>query len=75
MQNSISLQRRMARIHIAVLKGQLNEWLLIQTCSDLSQNKYCHQSLFELANSEIPGIQSFCVPTTEVVLCSHYRNY
>ena len=29
------------------------------------------KSLFEFANSEIPGIQSFCVPTTEIIEKKH----
>ena len=44
MQNGISLQYLMVRMHVTVLVGQLNEWLLMQACSDLSLDKY-HQSL------------------------------
>ena len=44
MQNGISLQCPMVRMHVMVLVGQLNEWLLMQACSDLSLDKY-HRSL------------------------------
>ena len=43
--------------------GTINEWLLMQACSDLSLDKF--------ANSEIPGIQSFWVPTTEIIENKH----
>ena len=46
MQNGISLQCPMLRMHVMVLVGQLNEWLLMQACSNLSLDKYCHQSLY-----------------------------
>ena len=46
MQNGISLQNPMVRMHVMVLVGQLNEWLLMQACSNLSLDKYCHQSLY-----------------------------
>ena len=45
MQNGIFLQHPMVRMHVMVLVGQLNEWLLMQACSDLSLDKY-HQSLY-----------------------------
>ena len=66
MQCGISLQRPMVRMHVMVLVGQLNEWLLMQACSDLSP-----KCLFEFANSEIPGIQSFWVPTAEIIENKH----
>ena len=46
MQSGISLQRPMVRMHVMVLVGQLNEWLLMQACSDLSLDKYYHQSVY-----------------------------
>ena len=46
MQNSISLQCPMVRMHVMVLVGQLNEWLLMQVCSNLSLDIYYHQSLY-----------------------------
>ena len=46
MQNDISLQRPMVRMHVTVLVGQLNKWLIMQACSDLSLDKYCYQSLY-----------------------------
>ena len=46
MQNGISLERPMVRMHVMVLVGQLNEWLLMQVCSNLSLDIYYHQSLY-----------------------------
>ena len=46
MQNGIFLQHAMVRMHVMVLVGQLNEWLLMQACSYLSLDKYYHQSLY-----------------------------
>ena len=46
MQNGISLQCPMVRMHVMVLVGQLNEWLLMQACSNLSLDKYYHQRLY-----------------------------
>ena len=46
MQNDISLQCPMVRMHVTVLVGQLNKRLLMQACSDLSLDKYYHQSLY-----------------------------
>ena len=46
MQNGISLERPMVKMHVTVLVGQLNKWLLMQACSDLSLNEYCHQRLY-----------------------------
>ena len=46
MQSGISLQHPMVRMQVMVLVGQLKEWLLMQACSDLLLDKYCHQSLY-----------------------------
>ena len=46
MQNGIFLQHAMVRMHVMVLVGQLNEWLLMQVCSNLSLDIYYHQSLY-----------------------------
>ena len=46
MQNDISLQCPMVRMHVTVLVEQLHKWLLMQACSDLSLDRYCHQSLY-----------------------------
>ena len=46
MQNGISLQCPMLRMHVMVLVGQLNEWLLMQACSNRSLDKYYHQRLY-----------------------------
>ena len=46
MRNGISLQHPMIRMHVMVLMGQLNKWLLMQACTNLSLDKYCHQSLY-----------------------------
>ena len=46
MQNGISLQRPKVKMHVTVLVGHLNEWLLMQACSNLPLDKYCHQSLY-----------------------------
>ena len=71
MQNGISLQFPMVRMHVMVLVGQLNKLLLIQPSSNLPGQILSPKSLVKFSNIWSTCIQLFWVPTTEIIENKH----